>query len=101
MRLVHRAFRRTTAGGIYASPVTGPTYVDATIGGKRLRRGARLSDGPASPCPPLGTAADGALVLRGLSKFPAAGYRGRDKRDRTGVPVCGPRGPRRPMDYCG
>ncbi|SLN78038.1 hypothetical protein ROE7235_03828 [Roseibaca ekhonensis] len=25
-----------------ASPVTGPTYVDATIGGKRLRRGARL-----------------------------------------------------------
>ena len=25
-----------------ASPVTGPTYVDATVGGKRLRRGARL-----------------------------------------------------------
>jgi phage terminase large subunit GpA-like protein len=25
-----------------SSPVTGPTYVDATIGGKRLRRGARL-----------------------------------------------------------
>jgi phage terminase large subunit GpA-like protein len=25
-----------------ASPVTGPTFVDATIGGKRLRRGARL-----------------------------------------------------------
>ena len=25
-----------------ASPVTGPTYVDATIAGKRLRRGARL-----------------------------------------------------------
>jgi phage terminase large subunit GpA-like protein len=25
-----------------ASPVTGPTYVDATTGGKRLRRGARL-----------------------------------------------------------
>jgi phage terminase large subunit GpA-like protein len=25
-----------------ASPVTGPTYVDATLGGKRLRRGARL-----------------------------------------------------------
>ena len=25
-----------------ASPVTGPTYVDATFGGKRLRRGARL-----------------------------------------------------------
>jgi phage terminase large subunit GpA-like protein len=25
-----------------ASPVRGPTYVDATIGGKRLRRGARL-----------------------------------------------------------
>ena len=25
-----------------ASPVTGPTYVDATEGGKRLRRGARL-----------------------------------------------------------
>jgi len=25
-----------------ASPVTGPTYVDATIGGMRLRRGARL-----------------------------------------------------------
>lgn len=25
-----------------ASPVTGPTYVDASIGGKRLRRGARL-----------------------------------------------------------
>lgn len=25
-----------------ASPVSGPTYVDATIGGKRLRRGARL-----------------------------------------------------------
>ena len=25
-----------------ASPVTGPTYVDATDGGKRLRRGARL-----------------------------------------------------------
>ncbi|MFN3576411.1 MAG: phage terminase large subunit family protein [Tabrizicola sp.] len=24
------------------SPVTGPTYVDATVGGKRLRRGARL-----------------------------------------------------------
>jgi phage terminase large subunit GpA-like protein len=24
------------------APVTGPTYVDATIGGKRLRRGARL-----------------------------------------------------------
>ena len=25
-----------------AAPVSGPTYVDATIGGKRLRRGARL-----------------------------------------------------------
>ena len=25
-----------------ASPVTGPTFVDATVGGKRLRRGARL-----------------------------------------------------------
>ncbi|PKP62432.1 MAG: phage tail protein, partial [Alphaproteobacteria bacterium HGW-Alphaproteobacteria-8] len=25
-----------------AAPVTGPTFVDATIGGKRLRRGARL-----------------------------------------------------------
>ena len=25
-----------------ASPVTGPTYVDATVAGKRLRRGARL-----------------------------------------------------------
>ena len=25
-----------------AAPVTGPTYVDATVGGKRLRRGARL-----------------------------------------------------------
>ncbi|SEG32671.1 terminase gpA endonuclease subunit, partial [Jhaorihella thermophila] len=25
-----------------ATPVTGPTYVDATIAGKRLRRGARL-----------------------------------------------------------
>jgi phage terminase large subunit GpA-like protein len=25
-----------------ASPVTGPTFVDATLGGKRLRRGARL-----------------------------------------------------------
>ena len=25
-----------------ASPVSGPTYVDATDGGKRLRRGARL-----------------------------------------------------------
>lgn len=25
-----------------SSPVTGPTYVDATVGGKRLRRGARL-----------------------------------------------------------
>ena len=25
-----------------ATPVSGPTYVDATIGGKRLRRGARL-----------------------------------------------------------
>lgn len=25
-----------------ASPVSGPTYVDATVGGKRLRRGARL-----------------------------------------------------------
>ena len=25
-----------------ASPVSGPTYVDATLGGKRLRRGARL-----------------------------------------------------------
>jgi len=25
-----------------ASPVTGPTYVDATEGGKRIRRGARL-----------------------------------------------------------
>lgn len=25
-----------------SSPVTGPTFVDATIGGKRLRRGARL-----------------------------------------------------------
>ena len=25
-----------------ASPVSGPTYVDATIAGKRLRRGARL-----------------------------------------------------------
>ncbi len=25
-----------------ASPVTGPTFVDATIGGKRLRRGAKL-----------------------------------------------------------
>ncbi|MDO9524747.1 MAG: phage terminase large subunit family protein, partial [Gemmobacter sp.] len=25
-----------------ATPVSGPTFVDATIGGKRLRRGARL-----------------------------------------------------------
>ena len=25
-----------------ATPVSGPTFVDATVGGKRLRRGARL-----------------------------------------------------------
>lgn len=30
------------AGSGRTSPVTGPTYVDATIAGKRLRRGARL-----------------------------------------------------------
>ncbi len=34
-----------------ASPVTGPTYVDATIGGKRLRRGAARGCGPWRPRP--------------------------------------------------
>ncbi len=29
-----------------STPVSGPTFVDATIGGKRLRRGARLAYQP-------------------------------------------------------
>jgi len=64
-----------------ASPVSGPTYVDATIGGKRLRRGARLWTVATSTFkaetyrflrmdPPEAGPADGALASPGLIHLP-------------------------------
>jgi phage terminase large subunit GpA-like protein len=64
-----------------ASPVSGPTYVDATIGGKRLRRGARLWTVATSTFkaetyrflrqdPPEASPADGALASPGLIHLP-------------------------------
>jgi phage terminase large subunit GpA-like protein len=69
-----------------ASPVSGPTYVDATLAGKRLRRGARLWTVAERPRP---TGSSGLSGRRARSWRPARASRPARSTSRTGSTTSG------------